>query len=76
MSLLELIKRFKLHVVKTSKLTLFSWGTIHKTARISVNVRIKHGFSMNITHFHEIHIAPSAVFFVASLMGLSMQTLK
>ena len=26
MSLLQLIKRFKLHVVKTSKLTLFSLG--------------------------------------------------
>ena len=30
---------------------------------------------MNITHFHEIDIAPSACFLVASLMGLSMQTL-
>ena len=30
---------------------------------------------MNISHFHEIYIAPRAFFFVASLMGLSMQTL-
>ena len=76
MSLLQLIKRFKLHVVKTSKLTLFSLGNIDQPTRISVNVRIKHSFSMNITHVHEIHIAPSAFFFVASPMGLSMQTLK
>ena len=31
---------------------------------------------MNISHFHEIHIAPSAFLIVASLMGLSMQALK
>ena len=31
---------------------------------------------MNSTHFHEIYIAASAFFIVASLMGLSMQTLK
>ena len=76
MSLLQLIKRFKLHVVKTGKLTPFSLGNIDKPIRISVIVRIKHGLSMNISHFHEIYIAPSAFFFVASLMGLSMQTLK
>ena len=76
MSLLQLRKRFKLHVVKTRELTLFSFGNIDLPTRISGNVRIKHVFSMNITHFHEVYIAPSAFFFVASLMGLSMETLK
>ena len=76
MSLLQRIKRFKLYVVKTSKLTLFLLGNIDKAIRISVNVRIKHGFLMKISHFHEIYIAPSAFLIVASLMGLSMQTLK
>ena len=31
---------------------------------------------MNISHFHEIYIAPSAFFFVASLIVLGIQTLK
>ena len=47
-------KASKLHVVKQLKLTLFSWGNIDYTTRISVNVRIKHMFSMKFTHFHEI----------------------
>ena len=31
---------------------------------------------MNITHFHEVYIAPSAFLFVASLMVLGIQTVK
>ena len=51
--LLQRIKRFKLHVEQKRKLALFSWGNIDYTSRISANVRIKHVFSMNFTHFHE-----------------------
>ena len=54
LSLLQLIKRFKLYVVKQHELTLFSFGNIDLHTRLSVNVRIKHVFSMNFTHFHEI----------------------
>ena len=46
-------KAFNLHVVKQCKLTLFSWGNIDYTTRISGNLRIKHVFSMNFTHFYE-----------------------
>ena len=48
------IKRFELYVVNQRKLMLFSWGKIDYTTRISANVRIKHVFSMNFTHFYEI----------------------
>ena len=54
MSLLQLLKRFKLHVVKQRKLPLFSWGNTNYHTGISAHVRIKHVFSMNFTHFHEI----------------------
>ena len=37
LSLLQVIKRFNLHVLKTRKLTLFSWGNILHVG-ISVNV--------------------------------------
>ena len=48
------IKRFELYVVNQRKLTLFSWGNIDYTTRISVTLRIKHAFSINFTHFYEI----------------------
>ena len=54
LSLLHLISRFKLNVVKIRKLTLFSLGNIDQTSRSSVNVTIKHVFSMNFTHFHDV----------------------
>ena len=54
MSLLQLLKRFKLHVVKQRKPTLFSWGKSDYPTSISVNIRIIYVFSMNFTHFHEI----------------------
>ena len=50
LSLSQLGKGFKLHVVQTCKLTLFSWGNIDYTMRISLNVWIKHVFSMKFTH--------------------------
>ena len=53
LSLSQRGKRFKLHVVKTCKLTLFSWGNIEQTTRISVDVRIALIFSLTFTHFHE-----------------------
>ena len=56
LSLLQLIKCFKLHVVRTRNLTLFSWRNIDYTTRISENVQIKHVFSMNFTHFHHIFL--------------------
>ena len=49
-------KAYTLPVVKKRKLTLFSWENIDYTTRISVNVRIKHVFSMNFSHFHEIFL--------------------
>ena len=63
MSLLQLIKRFKLHVVKTSKQTLFTLGNIDQTTRICVNVRIKHVFSKNFTQFHQIVLQQMFVHF-------------
>ena len=57
MSLLQLlIKRVKLHVEKQRKLTLFSWGNTDYPTRIRANVSIKHVFSMNFTHFHELFL--------------------
>ena len=56
LSLIQLIKRFKLHVLTTRKLTLFSWRKIDWTTRISVKVRINHCFSMNFTHFFEVYL--------------------
>ena len=50
------IKRFELYVVNQRKLMLFSWGDIDYTIRISAHVRIKHVFSMNFTHFHEVFL--------------------
>ena len=75
LSLLQLITRFKLHVVKRRKLTLFSCGNSDQPTRISANVRIKHDFSMNFTHFHEVFLQ-QRLFIVTGLMGLSIQTLK
>ena len=54
LSLLQLIKRFRLHVVGRRLLTHFSWGNIDLTSKYRATVRIKHVFSMNFTHFHEI----------------------
>ena len=56
LSLLQRIKLIKLHVVRKRKLTLFSWGKIDYTTRISATVQMKHVFSMNFTHFHEIFL--------------------
>ena len=54
LSLLQLIKRFTLHVGQKRKLTLFSLGNIDLTSRISANKRIQYIFSMNFAHVHEI----------------------
>ena len=54
LSLLQLIRLFKLHVVTRRKLTLFSWGNIDLTSRISATERIQYVVSMNFIHIHEI----------------------
>ena len=48
------MKHFNLHVLTKCKLTLFSRISNDLTTRISARVRIKHVFSMNFTHLHEI----------------------
>ena len=54
LSLLQLIQRFKLYILKQRKPTLVSWGNIDQTTRISATIRINYFFSMNFTHFFEI----------------------
>ena len=75
LSLLQLIKRLKLHVLTKRKLTLSSWGKNDKTTRISATVHINHGFSINFTHFLDI-LQQQCFFIVTGLMGLSMLTVK
>ena len=73
--LLQLIKRFKLHVVKKRNLRLFSWGNIHYTTRISAYERIEHVVSMNFTHFHGI-VLQHLHFHCNMPNGLILQTLQ
>ena len=54
LSLLNLIKRLKLHVLATLKLTLFSWGIIDYTTGISSKSTDNTCFQMMLTDFFEI----------------------
>jgi len=54
LSLLQLIRRFKLHVLRKRKLNLFSWGNVDLLTTTSSKVGMKHAFSMNFNHFLEI----------------------
>jgi len=56
LSLLQLINCSKRNVGKKRKRPLLSWGNTDYPTRIRANVSIKHVFSMNFTHFHEIFL--------------------
>ena len=56
LQLLQLIKRCKMHVLKTRKLTLFSYGHIDLTTRISATVPFQYVFPINVTGFLEVYL--------------------
>ena len=73
LSLLQHINCLKLHVVKQSKLTLFSWGNSHKTTRISANVQTN--MISQWTSLISMKLSSNKGFLtLTGLMGLSMQT--
>ena len=56
LSLLQRIYCSKRNVGKKRKRPLLSWANTDYPTRIRANVSIKHVFSMNFTHFHELFL--------------------